>query len=68
MSDPAQHFRNLCNKYRATFCDREGSLHPSGQAVIDNLKQMTKYGHSPFSTDPVRWPTWSASRTCSATS
>lgn len=53
MADAAEHFKQLRNRYRATFCGDDGKIHPAGEVVIDNLRQMTKHGQSPFSTDPA---------------
>lgn len=54
MADVADHFKGLRNAYRGTFCsDKGGDLHPLGKQVIDNLRQLTKHGQSPFNSDPV---------------
>jgi hypothetical protein len=54
MSDAATHFKGLRDRYRSTFCGADGDLHPAGKAVIANLRELTKYGSSPFSTDAGR--------------
>jgi hypothetical protein len=50
----ADHFKRLRGLYRSCFCGDDGEVHRAGREVIENLRQMTKYGSSPFSTDPVR--------------
>lgn len=53
MTDQAEHFKRLRNVYRSVFCDRDGTPHKAGQEVLANLRQMTKFGSSPFASDPA---------------
>jgi hypothetical protein len=54
VADVADHFKHLRNRYRAVFCGDDGKISPAGEVVIDNLRQMTKHGTTPFSSDPVQ--------------
>ena len=53
MTDQSAHFKALRDKYRAVFCDGKGGFHPAGNAVLADLRRMTKYGSSPFVPDPI---------------
>lgn len=49
----AEHFKRLRGVYRSALCGPNGDLHPAGKEVIANLRDMTKFGQSPFSSDAV---------------
>lgn len=53
MSDqPAAHIKRMRDMFRSCFCGPQGGdLHAAGREVMANLKQMTSYGQSPFSSD-----------------
>lgn len=51
--DAAKGVKRLRDVYRSTFAGTGGDLHQAGREVLANLKQMTNYGQSPFSSDPV---------------
>ena len=53
MTDQAEHFKRLRNVYRSVFMGRDGQPHPAGAEVLANLRQMTKFGSSPFASDPL---------------
>jgi hypothetical protein len=49
----ADHFKRLRGVYRSVFYGNGGEFHPAGKEVMANLRQMTKYGSSPFSSDAL---------------
>lgn len=54
MSDPASHIKRVRDVFRSCFCGTQGGdPHQAGREVLANLKSMTSYGSSPFSSDAV---------------
>lgn len=53
MADAAEHFKHLRDRYRGVFCGNDGQPHVAGAEVLANLRTMTKYGSSPFSSDAI---------------
>lgn len=45
-------YKAMRDRYRSTFCGKDGSLHPAGAAVISNLAQMAKADQSPMRATP----------------
>jgi hypothetical protein len=54
VTDAAEHFKRLRNVYRSVFVGQNGQPHPAGKEVLANLREMTKFGSSPFSTDAAQ--------------
>jgi hypothetical protein len=49
-----QHWQRLRGVYRACLCDERGKVTPAGAQILANLRDMSHFERSPFSSDPLR--------------